>query len=251
MNLASKNNLKTIKILGVPVHNVTSDEVLDLMDKMISSRRPHHIVTVNPEFLVIANSDADFKKILASADLALADGVGLQFAALLQGKRFVERVAGTDLVYKLAPVAEKKGWSLFFLGAAPGVAQKAARRLKKEYPRLKIIVDESDPTPEGSKKALKQIKETQPDILFVAYGAPTQDRWIAKRKTELNVPVMIGVGGALDFIAGEVPRAPLFLRKMGLEWLYRLIKEPRRWHRQLRLPKFVSLVIAEQFSIKL
>ncbi|HYN88647.1 MAG TPA: WecB/TagA/CpsF family glycosyltransferase [Ardenticatenaceae bacterium] len=230
------------------MHSLTYDEALARIGAMVAAGRPHRVVTVNPEFLVIARGDPAFQQVLQSADLALADGVGLQLAAALQGRRFVSRVPGSELIYRLAPLAEANGWRLFFLGAGPGVAVQAAAALRRLHPALQIEVNGADPTPEGTEAALAHIRAARPDILMVAYGAPTQDLWIARHGAEVGVPVMMGVGGTLDFVAGVVPRPPKVLHTLGLEWLYRLWKQPWRWRRQLRLPVFVLLVVAERAS---
>lgn len=237
----------SITILGVPVHNLTYEEALARIATMIEAGRPHQIVTVNPEFLVMASRDPHFRRVLLAADLALADGVGLQLAAALQGRRFVSRVAGSELLYRLAPVAAERGWRLFFLGAAPGVAVRAAKHLRAAYPTLEIETNAADPTPEGTAAALAHVQAVRPDILMVAYGAPTQDLWIARHGRAAGVPVMMGIGGSLDYVAGVVPRAPKLWRDLGLEWLYRLVRQPWRWRRQLRLPLFVVLVLGERF----
>ncbi|MCZ7572600.1 MAG: WecB/TagA/CpsF family glycosyltransferase [Ardenticatenaceae bacterium] len=237
---------ESITVLRVPIHNLTFDEALARIAAMIATGRPNQIVTINPEFLVIARNNPAFHTVLASADLALADGVGLQLAAALQGRRFVSRVPGSELVYRLAPLAAAHGWRLFFLGAGPGIAERAAQVLRAQYPTLKIAVDGADPTPAGTAAAVAHIQATRPDILLVAYGAPTQDLWIARHGAAAGVPVMMGIGGTLDFVAGIVPRPPKLYRDLGIEWLYRLWKQPWRWHRQLRLPLFMFLVLAER-----
>ncbi len=240
------NGRESITILGVPVHNLTYDQALACIVAMVESRRPHQIVTVNPEFLVIARSDAGFHRVLRSADLALADGVGLHLAAALQGRRFVSRVPGSLLVDRLAPLAAEKGWRLFFLGAGPGVAARAAHAYQARCPGLQIEVNGADPTPQGAAQALAHIRAARPDILLVAYGAPVQDLWIARHRAEVAVPVMMGIGGTLDFVAGTAPRPPAIYHRLGLEWLYRLWTQPWRWRRQLRLPIFVFLAVAER-----
>ncbi|PLS79227.1 MAG: acetylglucosaminyldiphospho-UDP acetyl-beta-D-mannosaminyltransferase [Chloroflexi bacterium] len=243
---SQRQSRASITILGVPVHNLTYDDALARIRAMIKTKDPHQIVTVNPEFLVIARHNAAFRNVLLNADLALADGVGLQLAALLQGRRFVSRVPGSELVYRLAPIAAAEGWRLFFLGARPGIATRAAAQLQARLPDLQIEVNSADPTPEGTAAALAHVRAARPDILLVAYGAPTQDLWIARHGMTLGVPVMIGVGGTLDFVAGVIPRPPKVWHTLGLEWLYRLWQEPWRWRRQLRLPLFVLLVIFER-----
>lgn len=240
--------MEPITILGVPIHNLTYKEAFTHIEKMIRINNPHQIVTVNPEFLVIAKKDRHFREVLLNADLALADGVGLQWGAILQKKHFVTRIPGAELTERIMPVANEKKWSIFLLGARSNVAEKAADKLKLKYPELKIDFDNADPTPDGTKKALQHIKKIKPDILLVAYGAPAQDLWIARHKSELNVPVMMGVGGTLDFLAGVSPRPPKILHKLGLEWSYRLIREPWRWKRQLHIPLFIYMVITERFK---
>ena len=237
---------QAIHILGVPVHNLTYDEVLARVTAMVEAGRPHQIVTVNPEFLVVARRNAEFLRVLQQADLALADGVGLQLAAALQGRRFVSRVPGSELVDRLAPLAAERGWPLFLLGAGPGVAERAATVLRARYPALEVETDGADPTPEGTAQVLAHIRAAHPAILLVAYGAPTQDLWIARYGQAVAVPVMMGVGGTLDFIAGVAPRPPHLYHRLGLEWLYRLWKQPWRWRRQLRLPLFILLATAER-----
>lgn len=238
----------TITILDVPIHNLTYDQTFARIQEMIDSGAPHQVVTVNPEFLVMARQDASFRRVLQGADLVLADGVGLHLGAWLQRKRFVARVAGSQLVYRLAPLAAQQGWRLFFLGAGPGVAEDAAQRLRSQYPGINITVNEADPTDEGTASALAHIHTVRPDILLVAYGAPKQDLWIARYKEKAAVPVMIGIGGTLDVIAGRTPRPPQWLHDIGLEWLYRLWTQPWRWRRQLRLPVYVFLILAERIT---
>lgn len=242
-------NRDPIAILGVPIQNVTYAETFAHIERMIQSGEPHQLVTVNPEFLVVAHGDPLFRQVLQRADLALADGIGLQLPALLQGRRFVSRVAGSQLVYRLMPLAAEKGWRLFFLGARPGVAAEAARRLRSQHPAIQIDVNEADPTPAGTCAALAHIHRVRPDVLLVAYGAPKQDLWIARNRERIAVPVMIGVGGTLDFLAGVAPRPPQMLHVLGLEWLYRLGRQPWRWRRQLRLPLFIWLVLVEQMRM--
>jgi N-acetylglucosaminyldiphosphoundecaprenol N-acetyl-beta-D-mannosaminyltransferase len=236
----------SITILGVPIHNLTYAETFAHIERMIESGRPHQLATVNPEFLVMARRDPHFRRVLLAADLRLADGVGLQWGAQLQGTRFVSRVAGSQLVYRLAPLAAEKGWRLFFLGAGPGVAAEAADQLRAQHPAIQIEVNGADPTPEGSAEALRHIHAARPDILLVAYGAPKQDLWIAQHKAEVGVPVMIGIGGTLDVIAGRAPRPPQWMHDWGFEWLFRLWKQPSRWRRQLRLPLYVALILGEK-----
>lgn len=235
-----------ITVLGVPIHNLNYAQAFERLEAMIVNGQPHQVVTINPEFLVTARGHSEFRAVLQRADLALADGVGLQFAAALQRRRFMMRVPGSELVYRLIPLAASRGWRLFFLGAKPGVAARAAAVLRARYPDIQIAVNGADPTAEHAQEALAQIRQFRPHILLVAYGAPTQDLWIARHRTAAAVPVMMGVGGTLDFIAGTVRRPPPIWHTWGLEWLYRLWQQPWRWRRQLKLPLFVLLVLLER-----
>ncbi len=238
--------VQRIAVLGVPIANITEDETVALMGEMIASRRPHHVVTVNPEFLMEAQRNGAFRRVLLEADLALPDGVGILIAGHLQGCPFRARVAGSDLVERLAAESARHGWRLYFLGAAPGVAEQAIARLKTRYPTFQAVgAYAGSPTPEETPDLIARVRAAQPDVLFVAYGHPRQDLWIAANKEALGVPVMMGVGGAFDFLAGIVPRAPRRMRQMGLEWLYRLYKQPWRWRRMLALPQFLVLATLE------
>lgn len=250
-----------VSILGVNIDNVTMEETLERVEAFLSDGQKHQIVTVNPEFVVTAQKDSEFRRILNSVDLAIPDGIGLVLASRLirhdrsklYGAPLRERVAGRDLIEQLASLGAKRGFKIYLLGGEKGVAKKAAEILRNRYPRLKIVGAEeglpaealspSAPLGTGSVEGrrwgiIKEINRVQPDFLFVAYGAPKQDKWIAKNLAELNVKVAMGVGGALDMIAGITPRAPLWMRRLGLEWLWRLFLEPKK-----RLPRIFRAVI--------
>jgi N-acetylglucosaminyldiphosphoundecaprenol N-acetyl-beta-D-mannosaminyltransferase len=199
---------------------------------------------VSPEFVMIAQDDPEFMRVLRAADLCVADGVGLLFAARFLGRRLPERVTGSDGTPLIARRAAQEGWSLFLLGAAPGVAEQAADRLIQANPGLRVVGTwAGSPAPEEEDDILARVNASGADILLVAYGAPRQDIWIARNRDRLKVSVAIGVGGSLDFVAGVVPRAPRWMRRWALEWLYRLYKQPWRWRRMLRLPRFVWAVL--------
>lgn len=232
------------QILGVRVDDVTEAEALGLIEAFIRAGRPHQVVTVNPEFVVMAQRDAPFRGIVNGSDLALPDGVGLLWASRVLGHPLRERVAGSDLIEGLAGLAAGGGYSLYLLGAAPGVAQEAAAVLQGRYPGLRIAGSHAGSSREEEDEGtVSRVRAAKPDILLVAYGAPAQDRWIHRNLGRLGVPVCIGVGGALDFTSGRVRRAPVQLRRLGLEWLFRLAIQPWRWRRMLRLPRFAFLVL--------
>jgi N-acetylglucosaminyldiphosphoundecaprenol N-acetyl-beta-D-mannosaminyltransferase len=234
-----------LRILGVPIDAATFESLLDSIAAWIAAGdRLYQICTVSPEFVMIAQADPGFMQVLRSADLCAADGVGLLFAARYLGHSLPERVTGSDGVPLIAQRAARDGWKLFLLGAAPGVAEQAAARLIEQNPGLLIAgVHAGSPAPEEAEAIIERINASGADILLVAYGAPRQDVWIAQNRARLNVHVAMGVGGTFDFIAGVVPRAPRWMQRMALEWLYRLYKQPWRWRRMLRLPRFVWAVI--------
>jgi N-acetylglucosaminyldiphosphoundecaprenol N-acetyl-beta-D-mannosaminyltransferase len=233
-----------LRILGVRVDPLTYPALLDCIAEFIASRAPHQICTVNPEFVMEARRNAAFRAVLDAADLCLADGIGLVWAARRLGRPLPERVTGSDGVPLIAERAARAGWRIFFLGAAPGVARVAAGRLAQRYPGLQVAgAYAGSPADADAPAIIARIRAAQPDILFVAYGAPKQDLWIAKHGAAAGVPVMMGVGGSFDFIAGVQKRAPAWLQRLGLEWLYRLMTQPWRWRRQLALPRFAWAVL--------
>jgi N-acetylglucosaminyldiphosphoundecaprenol N-acetyl-beta-D-mannosaminyltransferase len=230
-------------ILGIPIDNVTLEQTVSMIRDMALSGNPHHVVTVNPEFVMIARKNEEFRRVLREASLAIPDGIGIVLAAKILRQRLSERVAGVDTVHRLARVARDHGLSLFLLGAAPGVAEKTGTILCEQNPGLKIAgTYAGSPHPREEDQLCSIIERAHPDILLVAYGPPRQDLWIARTSKRLRVPVAMGVGGTFDFIAGVAKRAPVLVRKLGLEWLHRLIREPHRWRRMLTLPAFALVV---------
>lgn len=240
------------RILGIPVDDVTIAEAVEQARAWIaeSAGVVHHLVTVNPEFIMAARRDAGFRDVLERADLATADGVGVIVAARLLGVPLRARVTGVDLVEALA-ASEEPGLRIFLLGSGPGVAERAGACLQSRYPGCVIAGTWSgSPRLGDAGEALTRIQEAGATVLLVAYGAPEQDRWIDRYRSELaacGIVMAAGVGGTLDYLAGEVPRAPGLIRRLGFEWLYRLIREPWRWRRQLALPLFAVLVLRERF----
>jgi N-acetylglucosaminyldiphosphoundecaprenol N-acetyl-beta-D-mannosaminyltransferase len=219
-------------ILSVRIDDLTPAEAVARCQGFIQAGGAHQVVTVNPEFVVTAQEDSEFARVLASADLAVPDGAGLLLAARWLGAPLRARVTGVDLSIRLADLAARQGYRLFLLGAAPGVAQRAAARLAADYPGLQVAgVHAGSPDPAEEASIVALIRTAAPQILLVAYGAPAQDKWIARNLERMGVPLCMGVGGVLDYLAGAVPYAPAWLRRLGLEWLYRLARQPRRWRR--------------------
>jgi len=236
-----------VRILGVPVDKTTYPGLLEQVEAWVGrgDGRTRQICTVNPEFVMIAQRDPNFYNILNRADLCLADGIGLLYAARVVRDKLPGRVTGSDGVPKIAALAAQQGWRLYLLGAADGVADRAAAALRLQYPGLQIVGTYSgSPHADEEDEIVERVNAATPDILLVAYGAPAQDKWIARNAPRLNAKVAMGVGGTFDYLAGDVPMAPTWMRQAGLEWLYRLIRQPWRARRQLRLPMFVLAVFA-------
>jgi len=222
-------------------------DTLALIERYMTEPRLHQIATVNPEFVMAAQDDPDFRRVLRAADLCLPDGVGLLFAARRQGRPLPERVPGSELVYHLAGQAATRGWPLFLLGAEAGVADEAARLLAERYTGLVVAgTFAGSPAAEENDDIVRRINDSGAALLFVAYGAPKQDKWIARNRANLPaVRVAVGLGGSLDFVTGRSVRAPAWMQRLGLEWLHRLINEPWRWRRMRALPVFAALVVVE------
>lgn len=230
---------KSIRLLNVRVENVTYDETLQWVAKKISHGAVHQICTVNPEFIMRAQSDGQFAKVLEQSGLNVPDGVGVLWAAKWQGHKLHERVAGSTLLPMMCALAAEHCWRVFFLGARKGVAEMCASIMQHQFPSLNIAgAIAGSPEPQHDESLLEQIRASDPHIIFVAYGAPKQECWLARNLPLLHTETMshgvvgIGVGGAFDFIAGVRRRAPEWAQRLGLEWLHRLVQEPWRWRRQ-------------------
>ncbi len=232
------------RILGVRVDDVTLDEALSWARRAIQDGTPRQIATVNVEFVMAARRNAAFARVLAESALSVPDSVGIMWAARALGCPLRERIPGVDLAQGLAALAAERGHPLYLLGAVPGVAEQAAASLREAHPALRIAGSYAGSPAEAEEaEIVTRIRQAAPDILLVAYGAPQQELWIARNMDRLGVPVLMGVGGTLDYIAGIVKRAPAAWRKLGLEWLYRLYRQPWRWRRMLSLPHFAWLVL--------
>lgn len=240
-------------ILGVLVDDVTPEETLEKIEEFVRSGQPHYVVTPNPEIVMAAQGDPELIQALNGADLSVADGTGLALASRLSGRPIRKRVTGADLVWQVAGLAEKKGYSIYFLGTQGGAvkdaAAKAAAKLKDRFPDLKIagigegmrVEREEGLEMREITGVIEAVNEAKPDILLVGFGAPRQEKWMAANIGKLKTAkVIIGIGGALDLASGEIRRAPKLLRKAGLEWLWRLIIRPQKigriWTAVVRFP---------------
>jgi N-acetylmannosaminyltransferase (EC 2.4.1.187) len=238
-----------LRILGIPIHDKPLDEAVEQAAAWVKEGNVHQMATVNPEFVMAARRDPAFRAVLERADLCLPDGVGITLAARYLGRPLRERVAGVDLVEALAARAAQDGWRVFFLGAAPGVADRAASLLAARYPGLTVAgTHAGSPRGEEEDDIVRRVREAGTDVLLIAYGAPAQDLWLARNLARTGAKVGVGVGGAFDYIAGVVPRAPRWMRRVGLEWLYRLIRQPWRWRRQRVLPLYALLVLLSKVT---
>lgn len=210
----------------------------------------HQIVTLNAEILYKAQSDPKLLEVINQAELVTPDGSGIVMAAQKLCNRQIERVTGIDLMLELCRQSAACGWQIYLLGAKPGVAEAAAQNLHSQYGANICGWHDGYFGEDEQAWIIGEINEKKPDILFVGLGAPRQEFWISENRSRLRVPLLIGVGGCFDVISGNLKRAPLFFQRMGLEWLWRLIKEPWRIGRMLALPKFVLLVNREQRAKK-
>jgi N-acetylglucosaminyldiphosphoundecaprenol N-acetyl-beta-D-mannosaminyltransferase len=226
-------------ILGVDVCTVDMDQAISEAKSIIEKRIPGFIVAINPEKIMKAVSDESLKELLNTASLQIPDGIGILMASKIKGGNVKNRVTGIDLMMNLCNMASINGYSVYLLGAASGTADNAAKILKSIFPKLTIAGTHDGYFNNNDEKVIQEISKTNCDILFVAMGSPKQEYWIKSNVDKLNVPLLIGVGGSYDVICGNIKRAPLWMRKSGIEWLYRLICEPWRIKRMISLPLFL------------
>jgi N-acetylglucosaminyldiphosphoundecaprenol N-acetyl-beta-D-mannosaminyltransferase len=221
-----------IAILGVPFDNINTAETVTLVEQMVASKVPHYLATANVDFLVQALHDVELRRILMDAHLVVCDGTPLLWASKLLGNPLPERVAGSDLVPLLLQVAQRKKYRVFLLGATNESLQKAVANLKQSHPGLIVAGAYSPPFRPlhemDHEEITCRIKQAKPDLLFVSFGCPKQEKWIAMHYRTLGVPVCIGVGATIDFLAGAVKRAPRWMQRSGTEWLFRMAQEPKR-----------------------
>ena len=221
-----------VAILGVPFDTVTTAQTIEIISRMIKSGQPHYLATANVDFLVQAAKDVELRRILFDAHLVLCDGTPLVWASKFLGNGLPERVAGSDIAPLLMKIAAEKGYRVYFLGAEPEVCETAVGKVRAQYPGIQIVGHDSPPYKPllemDHEGIIARIKAAKPDLLFVGFGCPKQEKWIQMHYQTLGVPVCVGVGGTIDFLAGHRKRAPLWMQKSGVEWIYRMAQEPRR-----------------------
>jgi N-acetylglucosaminyldiphosphoundecaprenol N-acetyl-beta-D-mannosaminyltransferase len=227
----------------VRVDCVDMDSALERIEQLIGRGGPHVVATVNPEFVMRAQKDREFARVLSESDLCLADGNGVVWAMRRQGCAIDGPVAGVDIVQPLAALCARRGLRLFLLGAAPGVAMELAARLRAANQGLEVSAHAGGPDPGHDLETVHRIHDHRAEVLLVAFGAPAQEMWIDRMKNRLGVSVAIGVGGAFDYLTGRVPRAPRWMRRARLEWLGRLIRQPWRIRRMAVLPVYAVKVL--------
>jgi len=241
-----------VELLGVCFDPVTMDQAVDTaLGYLTGARRPHLIVTANPEMLQTIGKDEDLRTILDSADMVVADGIGIVWASRRLGCPLPCRVTGIDLMDRMCERAAPLGKSVYLLGSKPGVAELAGVRLSGKYPGLKIAgAMHGYFGPDEDGKVISEIKSTTPDMLFAGMGIPRQEKWLFGHMDELDVPLLMGVGGSLDALSGATKRAPDWVQRANCEWLYRLVSEPRRLGRQTVLGAFALRVLREASTAK-
>ena len=238
-----------INVLGVGFDDLTLDEAVDRAFELIGQRRGAYAVTPNPEIVQLCRSDETAREAVNNADLVLADGIGIIKAASILGTPLKDRVPGIDFAQAMFARLAQTGGTVFLFGARPGVAQLAAEKLSERFAGLRIV-GTNDGYFDDDAPIIEKINSAKPDFLLVCLGAPKQEKWMLENRASLDVGLMAGLGGSLDVFSGTVRRAPEAWRKMGLEWLYRLLKEPRRIGRMAKLPLFLVDAAADRLGGK-
>ncbi len=244
--------MNKLSIMGVRIDNKNMNEVIDTVKMKLAEKKQYIIYTPNTEIIMMCQKDEEFIGLLNRSDINIPDGVGLIYASKIKKHPLKEKVAGYDLSVNLLKLADEQGLKLFVIGGKPGVAETAMKNVHEEYPNIKIVGAQHGyfkGTHLGQKgheeelKVIEAINKKEPDILFVGFGAKKQEQWIEYNKDKINAKIIIGNGGTLDGLAGNVKRAPEIFIKLGLEWFYRLVKEPKRIKRQILLPVFMFRVL--------
>ncbi|OXM86446.1 WecB/TagA/CpsF family glycosyltransferase [Paenibacillus rigui] len=226
-------------------------DTVALITRMIESGRPHQLITANPIMVMTAVEDQAYLQMMKQADLIVPDGAGVVWAANYVGNPVAERVTGFDLIHHLFEIGQSKGWKVYLVGASAEIIEAAALQIKERYPKLQLVgYRDGYFQADQDQEVIENIRAHQPDILLVGRSASGQEPWIAKYKEQLQVPVIMGVGGSFDVISGKLKRAPKLFQKLKLEWFYRLLQEPWRYKRMLVLPKFVMKVIREKENVQ-
>ncbi|MBQ1344010.1 MAG: WecB/TagA/CpsF family glycosyltransferase [Firmicutes bacterium] len=233
-----------IRILGVRVDEYDMQQSLDLIGAFVaqSGDELKQVVTINPEGVWLAQGDGELKRIIDDAALVTPDGNGVLWAARQLGTPIKERVAGIELLENICRRGAEEGWRIYLLGAKPGVADVAAQKLQEKYPGLQIVGCDNGYFRDREEQAVSCVREAKADVLFAALGMPYQEHWLYDHRRELGCKVAVGVGGSFDVLAGLVRRAPGLWQRLKLEWLWRLLSDPKRWRRYLVIPRYMRAV---------
>jgi N-acetylglucosaminyldiphosphoundecaprenol N-acetyl-beta-D-mannosaminyltransferase len=245
--------MEWVKVLGCPITRLNLDGFVTRMEEFIASRKPHYVAVVNVAKLVKMRSDKELEQSVLTADLIGADGVPVVWVSRLFGTPLPGRVNGTDLMYRLLEKANEKGYRIFFFGAKQAVLENVLEVVSREYPGVKIAGSQHGYfTAEEELAVVEKIRMAKPDLLFIAFGTPKKELWVKRYLFAMEVPVIHGVGGSFDVLAGRIPRAPIWMQKNGLEWLFRLFQEPgRMWRRYLVTNViFTALILREWFCYR-
>jgi N-acetylglucosaminyldiphosphoundecaprenol N-acetyl-beta-D-mannosaminyltransferase len=228
----SENQPATVDVFGLPITPYTTMQTVDRLDEIVKSGGPAYIVTANLNYAMLCETDTDLHDVNERAAFVVADGAPLVWWSKLVGRPLPERVAGSDLIYLVSARAAERGYRVYLLGAGPGVADEVAATLDERYPGIQVVGTESPPfrplTDDEQAEQLARIKEAAPDILMLAFKMPDGERWLRDHYAELGVPLVLQFGASFDFVAGKVERAPGWMQRTGLEWLYRTLQEPKR-----------------------
>ncbi|WP_052947400.1 WecB/TagA/CpsF family glycosyltransferase [Aneurinibacillus tyrosinisolvens] len=245
------NTNNRVEILDVPFLCATHVETVDVLTNLIDENKKVQVITANPEIVMMGRQNAAYMKLLKKADVITPDGIGIVLASRWIGKPLPERVAGYELLHALMRQANKYGWKYVLVGASPSSCDGAAEKLQEMYPDACYAGHFNGYfSTKDEKNIIEYIKEVEPQLLFVGLGAPRQEEWIAHQLPNLPVNVAMGVGGSFDVLSGAVKRAPLLWQKLYIEWLYRLLSQPKRWRRQLLLPRFAFTVLWNRFVLR-
>ncbi|TFB19286.1 glycosyltransferase [Filobacillus milosensis] len=242
--------MKRVNIMGVPFTHIDQDGFVNLLDKRIQERKKTFVVTANPEIVMNAQESDEFMQLVHEADYVTADGIGVVKGAQILGEPLPGRVTGFDTMMAMLERSARHGYRVYLLGASIETIELAHSKIKEQFPNIQIVgyrdgfFDWDDPA------ILQEIKDANPDLVFVGLGAPRQEKWISQHLDEFDHGVFMGIGGSFDAVAGTMPRAPEFFVKMNLEWFYRLLKQPSRWRRMLALPHFGLKVIGKRLKGK-
>ena len=237
------------EILGVQFDNLTRQEAAQRGAQLLAEDQFHYVVTPNPEFLLACEKDPVFRDILNKADLVLPDGIGVVYSAKILGTPLKERVPGVEFAEDMLACLNEMGGRLYLLGAKPGVAEQAGANILERYPNI-VLCGTRDGYFRDEQDVLLQVAAARPDLLFVCLGAPKQEKWAAAHGGETGARLLVGLGGSLDVFAGQVDRAPESWQRLGLEWLYRAIRQPSRFKRIAKLPGFLLSAVGARIQGK-